>query len=97
MAPEILIGLMLLGTFALGPELIIGLILLGTFGLWVYALVDAIRVPDDSMFRAGNKIIWVLVIVFAHFIGAILYLLLGRPSTTATRPYSSQLPPPPRP
>ena len=47
----------------MGPELIIGLIFLGTFALWIYALVDAIRVPDDSMYRAGNKIIWVLVIM----------------------------------
>ena len=81
----------------MGPELIIGLIFLGTFALWIYALVDAIRVPDDSMYRAGNKIIWVLVIVFAHFIGAILYLLIGKPSSTAIRPLGTQLPPPPAP
>jgi hypothetical protein len=28
----------------------------------IWALVDAIRVPDDSMYKAGNKLIWVLVV-----------------------------------
>ena len=38
----------------------------------IWALVDAIRVPDDSIFKAGNKLIWVLVIVFTGLIGAII-------------------------
>jgi hypothetical protein len=67
--------------------------------LVVWALVDAIRVPDESMYRAGSKLIWVLVILFAGFIGAIVYLTIGRPSGTAvSTPGPSlpgQLPPPP--
>jgi hypothetical protein len=67
--------------------------------LVVWALVDAIRVPDESMYRAGNKLIWVLVILFAGFIGAIIYLTMGRPAGTgASRAGSSfpdQFPPPP--
>jgi hypothetical protein len=67
--------------------------------LVVWALVDAIRVRDDSMYREGNKLIWVLVILFGGFIGAIIYLTMGRPSGTGgSRPGSSlpgQLPPPP--
>src|SRR4026207_1158160 len=47
--------------------------------LVIWALVDAIKVPDDSMFKAGNKLIWVLVIVLTGMIGAIIYLLVGRP------------------
>jgi hypothetical protein len=31
--------------------------------LVIWALVDAIRVPDDSMYRAGTKLIWILVII----------------------------------
>lgn len=69
--------------------------------LVIWALVDAIRVPDDSMFKAGNKLVWVIVIVFTGFIGAIVYLATGRPSPrtrAATPPPSldpTQLPPPP--
>lgn len=65
----------------------------------VWALVDAIKVPDESMYRAGNKLIWVLMILFAGFVGAIVYFLVGRPgdggragTDTAWR---DQLPPPP--
>ena len=67
-----------------GPELllIIPFVLLGIAGfvLWILALVDAVRVPDDSMYRAGTKVTWVLVIVLTGFIGAIIYYAVGRPS-----------------
>jgi len=67
--------------------------------LWVWALVDAIQVPDDSMYQSGSKLIWVLVIVLAGAIGAIIYLIVGRPKPGAAprqlRPPSGPLPPPP--
>jgi hypothetical protein len=60
--------------------------------LWVYALVDAISVPDDSMYRTGTKLIWVLVILLAPLAGAIIYLAVGRP--TVDRPSRRrQIPP----
>ena len=68
-----------------------GLFMLAGIVLWVWALVDCVRVPDDSMFQSGNKLVWILIIVFAQFIGAILYLLIGRPKAGAT-PGSSPLP-----
>jgi hypothetical protein len=48
--------------------------------LWIWTLVDAIRVPDDAHYRAGTKLIWVLVIVLTGFIGAAVYLAVGRPA-----------------
>ena len=74
-----------------------GLLALGLFVLWIWALLDAIQVPDDSMYRSGNKLVWVLVIVFLQAIGAILYLAIGRPARPATRPGKPRppLPPPP--
>ena len=68
--------------------------------LWVWALVDAIQVPDDSMYQSGSKLIWVLVIVLAGAIGAIIYLVVGRPKPGAAprrpHPPPGSLPPPPR-
>ena len=52
--------------------------------LFVVALVDAIRVPDDSMYRTGNKLIWVIVILLAPLIGSIVYLVIGRPERPRT-------------
>jgi hypothetical protein len=64
---------------ALGSALIL-LVILALAAVWVWALVDAIRVPDDSSYRAGTKLIWVLVIALTGLIGAGLYLAVGRPS-----------------
>jgi hypothetical protein len=58
------------------------------FAALIWGLIDVIRVPDDSLFRAGDKLIWVLVILFANVIGLIVYLAIGRPA-----PSGGQLPP----
>jgi hypothetical protein len=79
--------------------LIIFFILLAVagFAVWIWALVDVVRVPDESMFRAGNKLIWVLVVVLAGFVGAIVYLIVGRPAPNAQRPAGGGWVPPPPP
>jgi hypothetical protein len=69
---------------------------LASIGVWIFALVDCIRVPDDSMFQNGNKLIWVIVIALASIIGAIIYLAIGRPRAGTTTPTRGvPLPPPP--
>jgi hypothetical protein len=67
------------------------------FVLMIWALVDAIRVPDDSMFRAGTKLIWVLVILLFQLVGAIIYFAVGRPGSRIDRSTGGSFPPPPRP
>jgi hypothetical protein len=46
------------------------------FGFWIWMLVDAIK---NQGLTEGEKIGWVLAIVFLHFIGSILYFFIGRP------------------
>jgi uncharacterized membrane protein len=72
------------------------------FIVWIWALVDVVKVPDDSMFKAGNKLVWVLVIVLTGVVGAIIYLVVGRPSPDGrpggpAPPPDPNLPPPPPP
>jgi hypothetical protein len=48
---------------------------LAYFFLWVYCLVDVIR----SNFKDQNmKLVWVLILLFAHLLGPIAYLILGK-------------------
>ena len=54
-------------------------ILLATIGVWIWSLVDAIRVPDDSSYRAGSKVTWVVVIAVTGLIGSVVYWVVGRP------------------
>ena len=51
------------------------LALLASFAFWIWMLVDcATKEP-----AAGNdKIAWIIVIVFTHFIGALLYYFVRR-------------------
>ncbi len=54
--------------------LVVIFFLLGT-GLWLYALIDVLR----SRFRNdSDKIIWVLVVILLQFLGAIIYLAVGK-------------------
>jgi len=53
--------------------LLILIILLGIIPT-IVALVDILK----SEFKENNKIVWVLVVLFASFFGAVLYFLIGR-------------------
>lgn len=56
------------------------LISIAYFILWVYCLVDVIR----SNFKDSNmKLIWVVVLLFAHGFGPIAYLVLGKGTKTS--------------
>ena len=78
------------------------LFVLAALGFVIWALVDAVQVPDDSMYQAGTKVVWVLVILLGGFIGAIVYLAAGRPTKErralgARSSSEPRLPPPPPP
>lgn len=74
-----------------------GLLWIGGIALWIFALVDCIRVQDDSMYRSGTKLIWIIVIVLTQVIGAVIYLVIGRPEPGARPPAVGMPPPPPPP
>jgi hypothetical protein len=55
--------------------------------LWLVALVDALRIPDSVWDRAGqSKLLWVLVVVLAGVIGALLYAVMARPALGRAQP-----------
>jgi hypothetical protein len=63
--------------FVFGGGMMLIFLLLGIAALvlWIWALVDAIQNPalDSTM-----RIVWVLVIVLTSWIGALVYLAVGR-------------------
>lgn len=64
------------------PVLLVGL---AGFVVWVWTLIDVLKVPSDDRFRAGTQLVWVLVIVFTQIIGSIIYLAIGRPEPSQRR------------
>ncbi len=63
-------------------ELIILIVLiplvLTFFIFWLWMLIDCLKRPDDKFAIGENhaKLIWVIVIIFTGFIGAIIYFFL---------------------
>jgi hypothetical protein len=56
------------------------IVLFGTLALlatvfWIWMLIDAIQ---NKGLTDGEKVAWVLVVVFLHIIGALLYFFIGR-------------------
>lgn len=67
--------------------LLFGLVVVASFVLWIWALVDALGNPDSAYAATGqSKILWVLVIVFLHALGALLYLAIARPQLRRRSP-----------
>ncbi len=54
------------------------LFILATTVFWIWALVDVIRRPGETLQR-GSQLFWALVIAVTHTVGAVAYLLFGRP------------------
>jgi len=61
---------MLFGLFIVLP------IVLALFGFWIWMLVSAIQNPGLS---EGEKVAWVLVVIFLHWLGALVYFFVGHP------------------
>jgi hypothetical protein len=45
------------------------------FVFWIWMLIDCIK---NNALGSTEKIVWVLVIIFLHALGALIYLLVGR-------------------
>ncbi len=62
------------------PLLVFVFGVLGTV-LWIWMLVDcATKEPSEG----NDKVVWILIIVLAHWIGALLYLVVRRPQRIRT-------------
>ncbi len=55
------------------------LIAVAAIVVWIWTIVDVVKVPSDDRFRAGNQLVWILVIVLTGILGSIIYLAAGRP------------------
>ncbi len=55
---------------------VIAVFLLGMFWFWIWMLVDCIQ---HEPAQGNEKLIWVLVIVLLHWLGALVYYLVRRP------------------
>lgn len=60
--------------------LVIAPLCLLTFAFWVWMLVHAIT---NNGLSDIEKLIWVIVMIFTHFIGALIYFFVGRPKRRA--------------
>jgi hypothetical protein len=66
-----------LGFQELWPILLAGCFLIAVLPFWIWMLVDCI----DEESREGNeRVLWLLVILLAHWIGALIYFFFRRPA-----------------
>lgn len=53
-----------------------GLVGVAGMALWIWMLVEVLTRETEEN---NNKLIWALVIVFTHWLGALIYLIVRRP------------------
>ena len=59
-----------------------GFVGLIAFGVWLFALIDVVTARADQI-RNLQKVVWVLIVLFGFEIGAVCYLVWGRPRVAA--------------
>jgi hypothetical protein len=70
---------MITGIISLFFMVFLGIISLLIIVFWIWMLIDAIQ---NKGLTDGEKIGWVLAIVFLHIIGALLYYFIGHSKRT---------------
>ena len=73
-----------------------GLVAIALFMFWIWALLDCIA-TDSSMCRNLPKAFWIILILILPDIGALVWVLLGRPERASWRPGSTDYAAPRRP
>jgi hypothetical protein len=70
------------------------LIVLGGLAIWLYGLIDCARTEQDAV-RNLPKWAWLIIIIFFGSLGAIAWLIVGRPKGAALpkRRVTKMLPP----
>ena len=66
----------------IGLFLGVGLLVVAASIFWVWMLVHAIT---NKQLSDTDRIIWVLVVLFLHLLGALIYFCVGRTSQSAVR------------
>lgn len=60
--------------------LVLALVALAGTVIWLWALVDLVRRPERQYAAVGQgKLVWLLLVLLGHVIGAVIYLLVCRP------------------
>ena len=57
------------------------LILFGGTILWIWMLIECVTKESSE---GNDKLVWLLVILFTHWIGALIYYFVRRPTRMAT-------------
>jgi len=59
-----------------GACMLVGVIIgLAVLAFWIWALVDAIKNPRLT---DNERLIWIIVILLTSWLGALIYILVGR-------------------
>ena len=74
------LGFIGLGILEFFLVLLLAPLALLAFAFWIWMLVHAIT---NNGLTDIEKLIWVIVILFTHFIGAAIYFFVGRPKRRA--------------
>ena len=65
----------LLTLVSYGFWLFLLLLAVGAFVFWIWMLIDCIKNENIS---SNERVVWVLVIAFTHWVGALIYFFAGR-------------------
>ena len=80
MIGSIMLGGLIGGFFGILFGLLVGGVALAAFIFWIWMLIHAVT---NKGLGDGEKIAWVLVVFFLHFLGALIYFFIGRPKGVA--------------
>ena len=74
---------MIAGIIGIFMLMVLGIISVMAFAFWIWMIIDAIQ---NKGLTDSEKIAWVLVVIFLHCLGALLYFFIGHPKRSMPVP-----------
>jgi uncharacterized membrane protein YidH (DUF202 family) len=76
---DVMFGVIGVSIFGILAFLVAAAIGVAVFAFWIWMLIHAIT---NKGLDNTERIIWVLVVLFLHALGALIYFFVGRPKAT---------------
>lgn len=45
---------------------------------WIWMIIDVVKAPKENFGSENEKLLWLLVVILVHWIGALIYFFVGR-------------------
>ncbi len=72
---------MVVPLFFMAMFLVFFVLMIAATAFWVWMILDCLQ---NELSTGNDKVVWLLLLIFSHFVGTLIYFIVRRGATTKT-------------